>query len=158
MADYHWELSGKLSHLIYNPRGGIEGLLLDVDGIPAQFVSEPHLQTTLARCKPGQRLTLIGELRKPSPKGPSDHEVYDLKEIVGKAVSQQRTLKGTVVRLNYAKHGEPNGVVLDTGDFIHTKPDGLQKLGWKVGDKVQASGEAEPLKFGNAYVLDYFQE
>ena len=85
MADHHWELSGKLSHLIYNPRGGIEGLLLDVDGIPAQFVSEPHLETTLARCKPGQRLTLIGELRKPSPKGPSDHEVYDLNEIVGEA-------------------------------------------------------------------------
>lgn len=26
---------------------------------------------------------------------------------------------GIVTRFNYARHGEPNGVVLDNGDFIH---------------------------------------
>ena len=32
------------------------------------------------------------------------------------------------MRLNYAKHGAANGVVLDNGDFVHTRPDGFAAL------------------------------
>ena len=59
-----------------------------------------------------------------------------------------------VVRFNYAKHGKPNGVVLDNGDFIHTKPDGLEKLGLKVGDTVKVKGQAKPLVTGTGRVIE----
>lgn len=47
---------------------------------------------------------------------------------------------GTVARLNYAKHGEANGVVLDSGDFVHLKPEGMKQTGLKVGQSVTARG------------------
>jgi len=43
--------------------------------------------------------------------------------------------------MHYALHGEANGVVLETGEFIHTRPDGMALLGLEVGAKVQATGE-----------------
>jgi hypothetical protein len=61
---------------------------------------------------------------------------------------------GTVVRFNYARHGQANGVVLDTGDFVHTKPDGLARLALKVGDKVRAEGRSQPLATGQGRVVE----
>ena len=155
MADQHWQLEGTLAQLIYSPRGTIEGLLLDVDGAVAQFVVDKHDTHLPQHLKAGQPLTLIGTLRKPSPKGEAEHEVYDLVEIVGNEHEAEKELSGKVARLNYAKHGEPNGVVLESGDFIHTKPDGLRKLGWKVGDAIKAKGRVQALATGAGYVLEF---
>ena len=59
---------------------------------------------------------------------------------------------GAVARLNYARHGEPNGVVLGTGDFVHLEPDGMRRLGLQVGDAVTATGEAKPMARGGRVV------
>ena len=61
---------------------------------------------------------------------------------------------GTVVRLNFARHGEVNGVVLDSGHFIHTRPDGMAKLQLAVGDRVEAQGDALPLVNGTGMVVE----
>ena len=53
-----------------------------------------------------------------------------------------------MARLNFTRHGEPNGVVLDTGDFVHLKPHGLRAAGLGVGDRVTAAGPAKPLAGG----------
>ena len=58
------------------------------------------------------------------------------------------------MRLNFARHGEANGVVLDSGHFIHTKPDGMAKLKLEVGDRVEADGEARPLSTGTGQVVE----
>ncbi|WP_256220106.1 MULTISPECIES: hypothetical protein [unclassified Variovorax] len=58
------------------------------------------------------------------------------------------------MRLNYARHGEANGVVLDTGDFVHTRPDGFERLGLKIGDEVRAEGRAQPLATGEGRVIE----
>ncbi len=158
MSEQHWALTGKLSHAIYSPKGGIEGVLLDVGGVPAQFVVPPHLEGQAASWAAGQSLELVGTLRKPSDKGEAEHEVYELVEVVGGkdgTAASAEGVSGRVARFNYAKHGEPNGVVLDTGDFIHTKPAGLKKLGWKVGSQVSVKGHAKPMKFGSGRVLEY---
>ena len=155
MADQHWQLEGTLAQLIYSPRGAIEGLLLDVDGAVAQFVVDKHEPQLPPNLKTGQKLNLIGALRKPSPKGEAEHEVYDLVEIVGNSHNAEKELSGKIVRLNFAKHGEANGVILESGDFIHTKPDGLRELGWKVGDKVKAKGRTHPLATGSGVVLEW---
>ncbi|WP_226858430.1 hypothetical protein [Diaphorobacter aerolatus] len=166
MTDQYWELQGTLAQPIYSPRGTVEGLMLDVDGIAVQFVigkHEAHLAHLALHLKQGQKLTLIGALRKPSPKGEAEHEVYDLIEIVGRGddsqsaeyTASEKEIGGKIVRFNYARHGEPNGVVLDTGDFIHTRPDGLRKLAWKLGDQVHAKGRVQPLASGMGVVLEY---
>jgi hypothetical protein len=50
-------------------------------------------------------------------------------------------LKGVVAALHYARHGQPNGVVLESGDFIHLRPRGMEQLGLQVGAEVVAHGE-----------------
>lgn len=51
------------------------------------------------------------------------------------------SMKGKVARIHYAKHGEPNGVVLESGEFIHLRPHGMTAIGLEVGAKVSAQGE-----------------
>lgn len=157
MKDQHWELQGSFSQLIYAPDGAIEGLLLDVDGVPAQFVTKPHHEAELLRLKSRQKLTLVGSVRKPSHKGEPAHEVFDLVEIAGRDEPKNKTITGKVVRLNYAKHGEANGVVLNTGDFVHTKPEGLAHLGWKLGDSIKVTGRARPLRTGKGVVVEFVE-
>jgi hypothetical protein len=61
---------------------------------------------------------------------------------------------GIVVRLNFARHGEPNGFVLDSGDFIHTRPEGMAQLQLGVGERVEADGETRPLAGGAGVVVE----
>ena len=114
----------------------------------------------------GQEVTIQ---TKPEPKvadhPPGDHPVFKLGTILdadGKATAfaprdgkphhgkhdESIEVEGTVERLNYAKHGEANGVVLDTGDFVHLKPDGMKQLGLKVGRQVTAQGKGGPSAHG----------
>ena len=44
--------------------------------------------------------------------------------------------------------------MLDTGDFIHTKPDGMARLGLNVGDKVEADGDAQMLSTGKGWAVE----
>lgn len=59
-----------------------------------------------------------------------------------------------VIRFNYVRHGEPNGGVLENGDFIHAKPQGLIGLKLEIGDKVSADDEARPLKVWGGRVAE----
>ena len=63
-------------------------------------------------------------------------------------------VRGTVVRFKYARHGAANGVVLDSGDFIHLKPEGMARAGLRIGDAVQAEGDVRPLATGSGQVIE----
>jgi hypothetical protein len=54
--------------------------------------------------------------------------------------------RGGIARFNYARHGEPDGVVLDMAGCLHTKPQVLVGPKLKVGDKESADGEAQSLE------------
>ncbi|MEZ2294074.1 hypothetical protein [Variovorax sp. RCC_210] len=158
-----WSVEGRFQHLVYSPKGGIEGVLIDTDGVATQFVFERHDEgaaTAFEGLQVGQALVIEGTEEGPSPKGEAGHTVYRferLASIDGEAprhAHPDERIEGTVVRLNYARHGEANGVVLDTGDFVHTKPDGFAHLGLKVGDKVRAEGRAQPLATGEGRVVE----
>ncbi|QEH32947.1 hypothetical protein OJF2_14370 [Aquisphaera giovannonii] len=58
-------------------------------------------------------------------------------------------MTGRVARLNFAKHGEANGVVLDGGEFVHLKPDGMKKLALAIGQEVTARGKATSSQAGS---------
>ena len=159
--DALWLLAGTLRHPIYSPKGELEGLLVDVDDVAVQFVVAPGTGEALAACRSGQSIVLEGQVAAPSAKGSADHEVYHLHRVVSldghdlpEPDDDGAAARGTVVRLNYAKHGAPNGVVLDTGDFVHTRPDGFAALGLEIGMRVEAEGESRPLRDGLVRVVE----
>ncbi|CAN5828461.1 hypothetical protein BH11PSE8_BH11PSE8_11830 [soil metagenome] len=159
-------IEGTFRHLIYSPKGAIEGVLFEADGAPAQIVFErddavsPAAFEALAE---GQAILVEAEPMGPSKKGEAEHPVYSFGRLVkvdgrappkARAAAAETGYAGTIVRFNYARHGAANGVVLDTGDFIHTKPEGLEGLKLQVGDKVRAEGEARPLVTGEGMVVE----
>jgi len=161
-------VQGNFQHLIYSPRGDIEGALLQADDAPLQLVFEHHDAEAVAQFEAltaGQQVSVCAHLQDSqgrSPKGEPAHPVYThvrllkvdglrpakIKAAVGPAY------QGRVVRLNFARHGEANGVVLDSGDFIHTKPDGMARLRLKVGDSVQADGDAQRLADDSGWAVE----
>ena len=152
-------LSGQLQQLLFSPRGGIEGLLLNVDSRPIQVSIEPGS---------ADAQVLNGAVGKPieikasadhSPKTKAGaHPVYRLDSITrlaGKAFKPKghaRPVKGVVARIHYAKHGEPNGVILESGEFIHTRPPGMKKLMLEVGSKVVARGDTHMTVLGTVLI------
>jgi len=158
-----WAVEGRFQHLVYSPRGGIEGLLIDTDGVSTQFVVDPldaSLADQLIALRQGQSLVVEGTESGPSPKGEAAHTVYRFERLAAidgqepSAPEPVASTGGRVVRFNYAKHGAANGVVLDNGDFIHTRPEGFVELGAKVGDEVRAQGPARRLAAGSGRVID----
>ncbi len=138
-------------HIVFGPKGHVEGFMAHADGANAQFVIDKHDDKSaalVADLSSGQRLAVSAQLAGPSPKGPADHAVYELGKITRvdglapKKSAATTGYSGKVARLNFARHGAPNGYVLDTGHFIHVRPDGCKRLKLKVGDAVQADGDA----------------
>jgi hypothetical protein len=162
-------IQGQLRHPIFSPKGGIEGVLIDIDGKPAQLLIDKHetdIAQTLALLSQGQSIEVEASPAAPSEKGEGAHPVWDLHKLLkvngrkpdAKAhaadADGQREFSGVVARLNYAKHGEANGVVLDSGDFIHLKPDGFKVVKPTIGDKIKAVGPAQPLAHGGGFVVE----
>jgi hypothetical protein len=50
--------------------------------------------------------------------------------------------------LNYALHGEVNGGILESGDFLHLKPEGARAIGLALGMAVEARGKTRPTPGG----------
>lgn len=161
-----WSVKGRFQQLIFSPKGAIEGLMIDTQGVPTQFVTDAQDPGTVAlfgALQVGQKLVVEGTEAGPSPKhanGDAPHTVYRFERLVSidghppQAVPPQEGTMGTVARFNYARHGEANGVVLDNGDFVHTRPGGLSVLGLKIGDWVTAEGTARALATGSGRVIE----
>lgn len=158
-----WSVEGQFQHLVFSPKGGIEGVLIDTDGVPTQFVTDPHdraMTELLLTLRTGQMLVLEGTEAAPSPKGEPAHSVYALERLASvdgtapEAPASNGDVVGTVVRFNYARHGAANGVVLDSGDFVHVRPDGFERLGLKIGDTIKVRGEARALVTGTGQVIE----
>ncbi len=158
-------VQGEFQYPIYSPKGAIEGALLRVDGDVVQLVFEPHgdpSADTFVALRPGDRVSVQVHAAPPSDKGDAQHAVCRFERLVAvnglphasAALERQAPYSGTVVRLNFARHGEANGVVLDSGHFIHTRPDGMAQLQLAVGDRVDAEGDARPLVNGAGMVVE----
>ena len=138
-------------HVVFSPKGHVEGFMAHVDDANAQFVIDKHDEKSaaiVADLSSGQRLSVSAQLAGPSPKDRANHAVYELAKItrVDGALPRKSAATtgyaGKVARFNFARHGAPNGYVLDTGHFIHVRPEGCKRLKLKVGDAVQADGDA----------------
>jgi hypothetical protein len=163
-------VSGTVKELNFAPKGEIDGLILDVEGESVQVNVPPDQAASIAGLV-GQEVALkVGPEPKVADHPKGAHPVHKLiafqghhahvaggepgpkkpkpKDDHGHGHGEPAEVRGTVKRLNYAKHGEANGVVLDDGDFLHLKPDGMKKAGLKVGQQVSAKGHAKPSRSG----------
>jgi len=158
-------LEAVFRHVIYSPRGEIEGVLLEARGEPLQVVFERHdaeSASAFEGIRHGQTVVVEVLPPGPSPKGEGEHPVHAYGRLVSIDGSKPAKPKadggaayqGRVVRLNHARHGAANGVVLDSGDFIHLKPEGMARLKLKVGDLVQADGDAQQLADASGWAVE----
>jgi hypothetical protein len=152
-------LVGPLLHLLFSPKGTIEGLLMAVDSKSIQVSMQPGVATA------SELTAALGfdiEVKASADHSPKTregtHPVYQLNaitRIAGKAFKSNgdpHPISGVVAAVHYAKHGEPNGVILESGEFIHTRPDGMKKLKLKVGSKVIAHGELRMTVLGTPLI------
>lgn len=162
------DLQGVVARFVYSPKGPYEGLLLQ-HGEDLFQVSFPAHQSAeiAAAVRPGDEITVVAT---PEP-AKGYHLVFKahrLKPATGaeiaivahgpshaeaKAESPQPmpdlgTISGVVQHLNYAKHGEANGVVLEDGDFVHLRPDGVKTFQVAVGKEIVARGPVVVLPSG----------
>jgi hypothetical protein len=124
------QLRGEVSAFNISPKGHVEGVLLATSKGRAQVNYPKHdSDAPSASMKVGAKVALHVKLENDD----EEHPVYALCEADAKVT-------GTVVRLNYALHGEVNGCHLDEGTFVHLKPEGAKKYSLRLGDKVKAIG------------------
>lgn len=152
-------LSGTLQQLPFSPKGETEGLLIKVGAKSVQI--SMHHATVDARALADAVGESIDVTVSPdhSPKTKKGvHPVYKLDVITkmaGKAVKfngDAPSISGVVANIHFAKHGEPNGVILRSGEFIHTRPSGMKKLKLDVGSKVVAHGERRMTVLGTPLI------
>jgi len=144
-------INGTCRQLLFSPKGGIEGVLIKAKGAVVQVAMDPDSGALFARATgPGKRLRLLAVAdHSPRTEG-SAHPVYQFESLAdadGRAIEapdadpKNITIKGVVACLHYARHGQPNGVMLETGEFIHLRPRGMEQTGLEVGSRVNAVGE-----------------
>jgi len=144
-------ISGTCQQLLFSPKGGIEGALVKVKGKTVQISVTPDLGAALARVTgPARRLRVLAVADHSQKTADGAHPVYKLESLAdaaGQAIewpefdSADTTIKGVVAALHFARHGEPNGVVLETGEFIHLRPHGMALVGLGIGSKIIAVGK-----------------
>jgi hypothetical protein len=143
-------IHGKCLQLLFSPKGSVEGVLLKMRGAVVQVSVPGDQSVALAQAAiPGRQLRLLALPDQPSKTDHSTHKVFKFQsfaDATGAAISPSEgepdriSMKGVVTALHYARHGEANGVILDTGAFIHLRPHGMVSTDLDIGSKVNATG------------------
>ena len=141
---------GLLQDFNLSPRGAVEGFVLHSEGQTVQVNVTPEVGFAAVRGI-GQTVEVTVEPESFAAKlGKGEHPVYRLITLTGadgKPLIQSAsgkpepiTMQGVVKRINYARHGAANGVVLENGDFVHVRPDVMKRRNFKSGDPVTVEG------------------
>ncbi len=153
---------GLLQDFNYGPKGGIEGFMLHSEGQTVQVNVSDDVGFAVVRGI-GQHVeaTVVPD-PSTAKRNHGEHPVYSLVALTGTdgktlifsgtAESETVTAQGVVKRFNYDRHGAANAVVLDSGDFIRMKPQGMKCAGLKVGDQVTAEGSASLMPLGQQVI------
>ena len=151
-------ITGICRQWLFSPKGEIEGVLLAVKGAVIQLVLDPKTGAALVcNSAVGKRVRALATADQSPKTAGAAHPVYkfvSFADAAGQpvdppgAASAKAVLKGVVAALHFARHGEPNGVVLETGEFIHLRPHGMALLGLGVGAEVRAVGSLRQTALG----------
>jgi hypothetical protein len=152
-------INGICQQFLFSPKGEVEGVLVSDNGTYVQVAMPSDIGSVFARSTgPGTRVCVLAAADRSRKTKDSPHRVYQFESFAddaGKAInapdadSNLTTLKGVVAAMHYARHGQPNGVVLQTGEFIHLRPSAMVDAGLDVGSKVSAIGHVRLTVLGN---------
>jgi hypothetical protein len=142
-----------------SPKGFYEGFLLKSGKNVVQVnLPKEHLHSFADGWASDGEISV--EVEAEEPWGSPAHKVFRLVRVVDNGVRQAdknrhspRKFSGRIERLNYALHGEVNGGILESGDFLHLKPEGAQAVGLEVGMAVEARGTTKPMP-GGRFVIE----
>ena len=148
------QISGTVQGFNYAPRGEVEGLMIKTADRVVQINLPRDLGPIIAsKAAVGSQVQLSAIPQMGMP----DHPVYDFysmksgdREIRMPSPADEKFVhvEATVKQLNYARHGEVNGAVLDSGDFVHFGPDAAGALNLQPGMKLTLDGVARPMLTG----------
>ena len=151
MAKHTELIRGTCQQLLFSPKGGIEGALVKMKGTVVQVSVPPDKGAALAQVTgPGRQLRVLATPDHSAKTAVAAHPVFKFEsfaDVAGQAIKvldrepSETTIKGVVQAWHFARHGEPNGVILETGEFIHLRPHGMVAAGLDIGSKVNAVGE-----------------
>jgi hypothetical protein len=155
----HSTLEGVIEYLNFSPKGAYEALLLKTGkGQRVQLNFPPEWSEQIAtELKPGDRVT--ADVEPYDDDRPGDHPVYHLHCLKGAkglrfGDTAESPIEGKVERINFAKHGEPNGAVLDSGHFVHLKPSGARLIDLRIGQRLTVEGRSKRRGHGTAEVIE----
>ena len=159
---------GKVSRLLVNPFGEIDGLLLDT----GTLVTFPkHMGEQLAAAiKPGDTIEVKGYPEAPGQiKGyvitPSNNEqplmvqpkppkgTKEMPKHLRSAGLQAMNAQGEIRHLHFGKHGEINGVILADGTIVRFSREASSQFApmLKIGQSISASGYGTKNQYGQAF-------
>jgi hypothetical protein len=142
-------LEGTLREFNFSPKGSIEGALIDTKEGLIQINWPPG--NSPGGLSKGQSIKAVVTKAHEDEDIPGEHPVFELIAIQGRDEQGGEgpvRVTGVVRRLNYARHGERNGVILDNGDFVHLKPHGMKQTGLEVDQNVEVEGLALSIENG----------
>ena len=141
------EKTGIVQAFNVSPKGTLEGLLMKIDGGVIQINFRQEFATEISSVAvEGKELRV--DVEPEEAHGHPNHPVFRLLSLGG----NNAPFAGKVKRLNYALHGEVNGAILDSGDFLHVKPHGAAALDLKPGTNVKGTGSSKPMFNGNRVI------
>lgn len=147
--------TGTIKSLNVSPKGSYEGLLLAVGKQTIQ-VNFPKEEAHGLGVKWVVNSPVALEVMPEEPYGNPKHEVFRFARFLGPhngtRERQDGHFSGTIESLNYALHGEVNGGILDSGDFLHLKPEGAAAVGLKCGMAVEGKGAMKPMVGGHSVI------
>jgi hypothetical protein len=146
--------TGTIEAVNFSPKGFHKGFLLRTGKRIVQINLPKGESGTMDKCvNPGERVTV--EVEPEEPHGEPAHSVFRLVLLLGVNGHLAEDDKhgnlhfaGRIEKLNYALHGEVNGGILDSGDFLHLKPEGARAVKLKVGMQVEGRGSTKPMVGG----------
>ena len=151
-------LNGTCRQLLFSPEGGIEGVLLTIKGRTVHVRVPADIGASLAwTTEPGKRLRVIAALDGSPESSGAVHPLYQFHSLADEAGRparppnadlQSHAFKGVVASLHFGPDGLANGVVLDGGELVLLRAQGMHSTGLKVGAKVRALGEIRTTLLG----------
>ena len=150
--------TGPIESLNVSPKGFYEGFLLRAGKKVVQINLPKHdLAMSQKGLEVGKQITV--ELEPEKPHGEPSHAVFRLLSLAGTngdstVVDHHAIIRfsGHIERLNYALHGAVNGGILDSGDFLHVKPEGARALKLNPGMEVEGRGRKKPMVDGHSVI------